>query len=129
MLCKGAPNPNGAALLASCMRFKVLDPTVVNIDRRLLKEVYLWTDEMLDMWDTCERLAAENVRMFYTGNLPQNLQDAYDRLTWNIQRTGGQYSWAQIKEQYAEQIDYYLEELNDTLDTYIATGSAGDFMS
>ena len=127
MLCSGAPNPTGAALLASCMRFKVLDPTVVDIDRKLLKEVYLWTDEMLAMWDTCERLAAENVRMFYTGNLPQNLQDAYDHLNWDIQRTGGANSWAQIKEKYSEQIDYYLEDLNTTLQTYIETGSAEGF--
>ena len=127
MLCSGAPHPEGAALLASCMRFKVLDPTVIDIDRRMLKEVYLRTDEMLEMWDTCERLAAENVRMFYTGNLQQNLRDAYDHLNRDIQRTGGANTWAQIKEKYSEQIDYYLEDLNATLRTYIETGDAGDF--
>ena len=122
MLCKGAPNPKGAALLASCMRFKVVDPTVIDIDKRLLKEVYLWTDEMLNMFDTCEELAAANVRMFYTGNLPQNLQDVYDHLDWGINRTGGANTWAQLKETYADQLSFYIDQLNTDLENYIATG-------
>ena len=124
MLCAGAPNPKGAALLASCMRFKVVDPTVIDIDKKMLKEIYLWTDEMLAMYDTCEDLAAENVRMFYTGNLPENLQSAYNSLDWGINRAGGTSSWAQLKETYADQIDYYIGLLNEELDLYITTGQS-----
>lgn len=124
MLCAGAPNPKGAALLASCMRFKVVDPTVIDIDKKMLKEIYLWTDEMLEMYDTCEDLAAENVRMFYTGNLPENLQSAYNSLDWGINRAGGTSSWAQLKETYADQIDYYIGLLNEELDLYITTGQS-----
>ena len=124
MLCAGAPNPNGATLLASCMRFKVIDPTVIDIDERLLRETYLWTDEMINMFKTCEEIAAANVSMFYTGNLPTNLQNAYDTLQWRINRTGGQYTWAQLKEEYSDQIDYYLVNLNDTLAKYAETGES-----
>lgn len=124
MLCSGAKNPKGAALLASCMRFKVLDPTVINIDERLLKEVYLWTDEMLDMYKTCEELAAANVRMFYTGNLTTGLQDSYNALDWGINRSGGANTWAQLKEQHSDQIEYYLDDLNAIIEQYIATGTA-----
>ena len=124
MLCRGAPNPTGAVLLASCMRFKVIDPTVIDIDERLLRETYLWTDEMINMFKTCEELAAENVRMFYTGNLPTNLQNAYNSLDWGINRNGANSSWAQLKETYRDQIDYYCADLNDTLARYINTGES-----
>ncbi len=53
MIVTGAQNPEGVALLASCERFKIIDPTVISIDRKQLKETYLWTDEMLDMYDHC----------------------------------------------------------------------------
>ncbi len=54
------------ALLAACERFKVLDPTVISIDEKQLKETYLWTKEMLDMWDECYQLAnSGNVMVGY----------------------------------------------------------------
>lgn len=124
MLCKGAPNPKGAVLLASCMRFKVVDPTVVDIDEKQLRETYLWNDDMLDMFKTCEELAQKNVRMFYTGNLPENLQDVYDHLDWGINRTGGANTWAQLKEQYGEQMSYYIDQMNSDLKKYIETGES-----
>lgn len=66
----GASNPEGVALLAACDRFKVLDPTVVNIDRRQKEEIYLWTDEMLDMWDECYRLSTTgNVIVTYDAGI------------------------------------------------------------
>ena len=124
MLCSGARNAEGAALLASCMRFKILDPTVVNIDRKLLKEVYMWNDEMLAMWDICKELGEADVRMFYTGNLPTNLQNAVDALSTGINRTGAANTWAQLKEANREKVDFYLEELNATIEQYVETGSA-----
>lgn len=44
-------------LLSMCERFKILDPTVIDIDIKQLKEVYLWNQEMLDMNDICQQLA------------------------------------------------------------------------
>ena len=124
MLCNGSKNPEGAALLASCMRFKIMDPTVVDIDEKQLREIYLWNDDMLDMYNTCEEIAAANVRMFYTGNLPTNLQNAYNSLDWGINRTGAANTWAQLKETYGDQIEYYIGELNKTLEDYVATGES-----
>ena len=116
-IIKGAKNPEGAALLASCIRFKVIDPVVINIDEKQLKEKYLWTDEMIDMSKTCKRIADEHFIVDPTGNLPSNLQDPIRALMGDgIIRTSNDTSWAQLKETYSEQVEYYIEQLNAQLD-------------
>ena len=122
MLVNNAPNPDGAMLLCACLRFKTIDPTVINIDKKQLKEIYLWTDEMLDMYDHCKELVEANARIFNTGAIPDNLRSSYDALDWNIRRSGAQNTWAQLVEQYGERMDYYCGELNAAIDEYISTG-------
>lgn len=122
MIIAGAKNADGAVLLASCDRFKIMDPTVVNIDKKQLKDKYLWTEEMLDMYDTCEDIMNANVRMFYTGNLPENLQRVYNTFDWNIRRSGGSSTWAQLKESNRDSLEFYIEDLNDLIANYEYTG-------
>ncbi|MCD8006691.1 MAG: hypothetical protein LUF29_06945 [Oscillospiraceae bacterium] len=126
MICMGAGNPEGVALLASCERFKVIDPTVVDIDKKQLKETYLWTDEMLEMVDICNQLVLDNTIMYYTGDLGSNLNSAYNRFDWGINRSGGGSTWAQLKESYSDMLDFYIEELNYIVDNYIETGEFAD---
>ncbi len=123
MIITGAKNPEGVYLLAACNRFKIIDPTVVNIDRKQLKEIYKWSDEMLEMWDECRRLAAENIRMYYTGDMPTSLQDTYNSIDWGIHRSGASNTWAQLKESNGERLTYYLEEVNQMVADYEYTGS------
>lgn len=123
MMISGATNPEGVALLASCERFKVIDPTVIDIDRKQLEEKYKWTQEMLEMHDTCNQLVQDNVVMFYTGDLTSNLNNVYNSIDWGINRGGAGTSWAQIKESNREALDYYLEELNSYIDEYNESGA------
>lgn len=118
MLCDGASNPEGVALLAACERFKIIDPTVISIDKKQLKETYKWNDEMLEMYDICKQIVQDNVVMFYTGNLSDNLNSAYNSVSWGINRAGASSSWAQLKEKYSDTIDYYIEELNAMISDY-----------
>ena len=112
-------NPEGVALLAACERFKIVDPTVISIDKKQLKEIYLWTDEMLEMYDECYRLAAANPVMDINNNLPSNLGDALGALQNGIIHGGSEpASWAQQKEKYAEQIGYYVDELNAMIEDF-----------
>lgn len=127
-IINGAKNADGAVLLAMCTRFKIMDPTVINIDIKQLKDKYLWTDEMLEMYDTCTEIAKANIRMFYTGDgLPANLASTYNQFDWAIIRSGGANTFAQLKEQYSERMDYYIEELNALIDnyTYVPGGYTG----
>ncbi len=111
-LINGAENPEGVALLASCERFKVLDPTVVSFDRRQLEEKYFWTQEMLTMWDTCYALAnsGEAIVSYGDGYGPQlaSIVSAFESNGKSVEAK----TWAQLKEQNYESLDYYLEELN-----------------
>lgn len=116
MVCKGAENPDGVALLSACERFKILDPTVVDIDEKQLRETYKWSEEMIEMNRTCNEIVANNPIMFYTGNLPEGLQGVYNTFDWNIRRSGGQSTWAQLKESNQESFEYYIEELNTLIE-------------
>ena len=122
MIIAGAQNPAGVYLLAACNRFKIIDPTVVNIDKKQLKETYKWNQEMLDMWDECREIAAANIRMYYTGNLPQTAQDAYNSIDWGIHRSGGANSWAQLREQNADRLEFALDDVNAQIANYKYTG-------
>ena len=121
MLVAGGPNPDGVALYAACERFKIVDPTVDRIERKQLQEKYLWTDEMLEMYDECRRLILKNSYMYYNGNFIDQLNTAYNHFRDDIARGGAQTTWAQLKEQFSESFDYYLEQQNDEIKNYIAS--------
>lgn len=115
MLVAGGSNHAGAALLAACERFKIIDPTVVDIDQKQLKETYYWTDEMLEMDSICYEIAAANPRMVLTGDLPDVLDNSLDTMLNSITRTDEPTTWAQIKESYSDRIDYLIEDLNSQI--------------
>ena len=123
-IISGASNPEGVALFASCERFKVLDPTVVSIDRRQLEEKYLWTQEMLEMYDECKALAqkGENTLVEYGEGLGNRLYSVSDGMK-TIARTAAANAttWAQSKESNGEKLQYYIDELNAQVAEYIST--------
>ena len=82
----------------------------------------MWNQEMLDMWDTCRALALANQRIDLTGNLPDNLQRALSSLSDGIIRTVNPSSWAQLKEQNRDSVEYYIDELNATIAEYNTDG-------
>lgn len=116
-LVNGAENPEGVALLSACVRFKVIDPTVVSIDRRQKEEIYLWSEDMLNMYDHMHDLANSD-NMIVTGfgyadgmvSTISAFEDNGHNMTAN--------TWSQIKESNAEKLDYYLDELNTLLSDY-----------
>ncbi len=116
-----ATNPYGAALYATCERFKLIDPTVIDIDKKQLEEIYLWSDEMLDMYDECKKLAqkGDNTLIEYGAGLGGDLSKITGNLK-TIARTSGERAttWAQAKEKNSDAINYYLEELNANIAEY-----------
>lgn len=118
MLVYGGTNHAAAALLAACERFKIVDPTVVSIDRKQLEETYLWNQDMLEMYDEQFKIAERTPVVYYTGNLQDTLNNALNDLTNSITRTTDPSTWGQIKEKYRDTIDYYIEELNSLVDDH-----------
>ncbi len=120
-LIAGAENPEGVALLAACERFKILDPTVVSIDEKQLRETYMWTEEMLAMYDICHDAAnSEFVSVEYNDGLGTKLANSAGECK-RIGRKATAQTWAQLKEKYSEQIIYYVDELNTEIAEYVAS--------
>ncbi len=119
VIIDNAPNPEGAALLASCIRFKVIDPVVQQIDERQMREKYLWSDDMIEMSKECQKIADANFLIDYTGNLPDGLQGVCNNLARSMVRSGQNgSSWAQLKEANRESFEYYIEELNSMIEEF-----------
>ncbi len=118
VIVEGASNPEGVALLASCDRFKILDPTVVSVDRKQLEEIYLWTDEMLEMYDHIHDLAnSEYTVVVYDAGLGDKVDDAVNSCK-ELGRLATATTWAQVKESYADKLEYYVGLLNDEVAEY-----------
>ncbi len=127
-IINGATNGDGAALIITCQRFKKIDPTVRAIDEKQLRETYGWTDEMIEMDQICYDLAN-------TGSPIVNYNDGYGIELDGIvgyegaigasghatSRDAAQ-TWAQLKETYSDNVDYYIEELNKQVSEFIASG-------
>lgn len=122
-IVNNARNPEGVALLASCDRFKVIDPTVIDIDRMQLETTYMWNQDMLEMWDECYELAVANPRIDLTGDLPDNLNTIVGNLGNGIIRSENPSTWAQLKEQNREAFEYYIDELNAMVADYVTDGT------
>lgn len=120
-IISGAANPEGAALLAACLRFKTIDPVVQQIDERQLRQVYLWNDDMMDMLAETDKIAQANRVIDPTFNLGENLDGIVrDFMGDGIIRTANDVSWAQLKESKGEQLEYYIGELNAQIAAYAA---------
>ncbi len=113
-LVKGGDNHEGVALLAACERFKVIDPTVISIDEKQLREIYLWNDEMMDMWDICKDIVNNQGTTVYEYSLGSKLSAYVDNLVSNANRDEPS-TWASLKEANAPAIDHYVGQLNEQI--------------
>ncbi len=119
-LIKGGENHEGAALLAACDRFKILDPTVISIDRRQLEETYLWTEEMLEMWDICYDIANNSDAIIFSYNFGDKL-NGYVSQFYDTAHGSSASTWAQLKESYGEPLEYYVEDLNAKVEEFLVS--------
>ncbi len=121
LIVQGAENPEGVALLAACERFKIIDPTVISIDKKQLMETYKWTEEMLDMYDHCMELSRSPYTVLtFSYGLGNRLYDLAIEHTMNIGRQTESKTWAQVKEANEEAILFYIDELNADVAEYVA---------
>ncbi len=115
-LIKGANNPEGVALLASCERFKVVDPTVIRIDERQKMEVLGWSEEMLTMWNHMYDVAnSHNTIVQYSG-LDKVSKYYGDMISFNNWKNPS--TWAELKEKNRDALDFSLSELNAEMEAY-----------
>lgn len=118
-LVKGGENHAGAALLASCERFKIIDPTVISIDKKQLIETYKWTQDMLDMYDICYDIANKSDAVIFDYNYGDRI-NSYISQFIDTYRYAEPSTWAQSKESYTEPLEYYVAALNESINELIA---------
>lgn len=121
-LINGAKNPEGAALVCACERFKTMDPVVRAIDRRQMKETLLWSDEMLDMQDICCELAnGGNPIVAYNNGMGDSL-DSVNSSFMDFGVNPNAQSWAQLKAANADRMQYLIDEFNAEIRDFIERG-------
>lgn len=122
-IIKSCKNPDGVALLVSCMRFKAIDPTVIDIDRKLLEEKYLWTEDMLAMHDYLIELvnSSDALIMSYDAGMGNVVNSTVENIE-GFSHLSEVQSWAQVKEANSDKLQVAIDELNSTIDDFIASG-------
>ncbi|MBQ5330143.1 MAG: extracellular solute-binding protein [Oscillospiraceae bacterium] len=112
-LCKGAPNPEGAAAFMRCKLAAVKDPTGQEIAEKQYREDYGWTDEMVDMWYKTKELTNENpVIDFYAGcsqDIYQVIHDPIKSASYNAAE------WSTTRETISGVADELIGELNEQI--------------
>lgn len=112
-LCKGAPNPEGAAAFMRCKLAAVKDPTGQEIAEKQYREDYGWTDDMVDMWYKTKELTNEHpIIDFYAGVSP----DVYNIVHNPIKDTSyNGKEWSTTRDEISGAVDDLLNEMNEKI--------------
>ncbi|MBE6836684.1 MAG: extracellular solute-binding protein [Ruminococcus sp.] len=109
-LVKGGKNPEGVAAYLDCARYCEIDGATEKITLRQYKDLYGWTDEMLEMRAKVYELAAENpVFDFYTG-VSADLTASIDPVIRGSMNVEEQKTWTSIVEANGYVLDYLIDE-------------------
>lgn len=113
VLCKGAQNPEGVARYVECGIVAGLEEATDEIGREKTKNDYGWTDEMLDHYDECLRLAKE----YPAYDLGSGVSSDFNAIvnTYAIYEPFRGGSYASLREETADAAQLLLDEANESL--------------
>lgn len=114
-LCKGAPNPEGAAAFMKCKLIAVGSDETQTIAEKQYREDYGWTDEMIEMWHNTKELTNENpIIDFYAGCS----NDIYDMVHNPIKDTSyNGKEWATTRDEISDAVQTAVDALNEKIST------------
>lgn len=113
LLCKGAANPEGVARFAECGIVAGMEEDTDEIGREKIKKDYGWTDEMLDHYDECCRLAREYPVYELGSGVSSDFNSIVTSYATYEPFRGG--SYASLREETADTAEVLLAEANDFL--------------
>ena len=112
-LCKGAPNPEGAAAFMKCVLAEGKDKSAQEISEKQYREEYGWTDEMFEMSDAANDLMNANPMISFAMGLPSDVSHEIDEgLKSATYRTT---DWGTTRETINGMTDIAVEEINAKL--------------
>lgn len=110
VLCKGAPNPEGAAAFMKCKLISAKDPNALSIEEKQYRTDYGWTDDMVDMWYKVRQLTDENpvinIHMGLTSDVANAVDDGLKQASFNGT------DWAVTRESISGLADISIDETN-----------------
>lgn len=116
LLCSGAKNPEGYAAFMECQKLCQDSAQVREIGDNTLRNEYKWTDEMIEMRKKLYELAAANPVFEFYNSITKEITSAMGIVaTATTVTNGNQQTWAQIREENSDSIDYFLNEANNSL--------------
>ncbi|MGN1089316.1 MAG: ABC transporter substrate-binding protein [Huintestinicola sp.] len=113
LICKGAANPDGVARFAECGLVAARDEATDEIGREKMKNDYGWTDEMLEHYDECVRLAKEYPVFELGSGVSSDFNAVVNSYAIYEPFRGGIY--ATLRDEVNETAELLLQEANDSL--------------
>lgn len=113
-LCKGAPNPEGAAAFIKCKLIAEKDESSLAITEKQYREDYGWTDEMIDMWHKVREMTDANPVASIHMGLPTEQANIIDDAIKQASFNGT--DWAVKREEIATLCQETVDELNEKIE-------------
>ncbi|MBQ5316392.1 MAG: extracellular solute-binding protein [Oscillospiraceae bacterium] len=112
-LCKGAPNPEGAAAFMKCKLIAVGDENGQAIAEKQYREDYGWTDEMIDMWHKTKELTNENPVIDFYAGCSSDIYDLVHNPIKDASYNGK--DWATTRDEITPAVETEIEALNQQI--------------
>ena len=113
-LCKGAPNPEGAAAFIKCKLIAEQDEKSLEITEKQYREDYGWTDEMMEMWHRVREMTDANPVASIHMGLPTEQANIIDDAIKQASFNGT--DWAVKREEIATLCQETVDALNKEID-------------
>ena len=123
VICKGAQNPQGAALFAECQLLGSLDEKAIAISDRKLKDDCKWSDDIIAREKEINELARQYPVVDLatgTGDVKRYTTDGGDNVGSRAALHGT--DWATTRETYADGVEVLVAEIDEDLQKKIAEG-------
>ncbi len=115
-LCTGAPNPEGFAAFCACTL--VCDKEASQITEDVLRDEYLWNDEMIEMRKTCYELCAQNPVFDLQNGVSPELDAAMQDVSQATMITGGgATTWTECVGSYKAKVQWLVDQANSNIET------------
>ena len=113
-LCKGAPNPEGAAAFINCRLMAGKDEKALEIQEKQYREDYHWDDDMMEMWDITTDLLNQNPVIDY---FPGASSDINALLLEPLKAASYHGTdWSTTRDEVNAAVQSYLDEINGQIE-------------
>ena len=113
-LIKGGQNPEGVVKFLECKRFTLLDEETKQIADAQFKNDYNWTDEMIEMQRSMQKLADENPFLDISKGVSGDCEEIIDT---NLRLSAKGVPWSETYDAISPVIDVYIEKANQNIDS------------